>query len=561
MQRVCATLLGLVLLFMPATVSAQRALQQVLDLNRQAMDAYNNLEIEQAMSLLQQAVQAAERGGVSGAPLARTYVNLGVVSVGGMGDNAGGLEFFVRALSIDGSVQLDPLTSTPDISSVFALARGRAGSGGGTTGGGTTGGGTTGGGTTGGGTTGGGTTGGGTTGGGTTGGGSSGASGSGDLTHVPVPEQLAQTPVPVYIEIEGRPAHVYIYYRGHGMREFQREEMESMGRGFGFEIPCADVFAPEVSYYIVAFATDGSPMGFAGTSSDPVSVAIVSSRTQPAPALPGRAPPDTCGEEECPPGMAGCSAGAGQPGDSCSSNSDCASNNCEDDLCGMSTGGGGGGGDSSTAAPAFFVRVGGGLALSYISGGLAADRDPVSGPGMDRVSGTSYGYDIGLSDTCSLDYNAGDRACVFVEVPGLVVNGGIRLELGYYVHPVVAPRIVARFQPSSGQGPLSFMLIGAGVEVNLTPDVVEGFHAHVYLDGGGGQVQTTLSWPAQEMDADGNLVGSPWAQSGLGFIDVGGTIGYRFMRNVGIVLMPTLIFSIPQFVFTIDLDLGLEVTF
>ena len=105
------------------------------------------------------------------------------------------------------------------------------------------------------------------------------------------------------------------------------------------------------------------------------------------------------------------------------------------------------------------------------------------------------------------------------------------------------------------------MLIGAGVEVNLTPDVVEGFHAHVYLDGGGGQVQTTLSWPAQEMDADGNLVGSPWAQSGLGFIDVGGTIGYRFMRNVGIVLMPTLIFSIPQFVFTIDLDLGLEVTF
>ena len=81
-----------------APASAQRALQQVLDLNRQAMDAYNNLEVEQAMTLLQQALQAAQRGRVTGAPLARTYMNLGVVSIGGMGDNAGGLDYFVQSL-------------------------------------------------------------------------------------------------------------------------------------------------------------------------------------------------------------------------------------------------------------------------------------------------------------------------------------------------------------------------------------------------------------------------------------------------------------------------------
>ena len=115
------------------------------------------------------------------------------------------------------------------------------------------------------------------------------------------------------------------------------------------------------------------------------------------------------------------------------------------------------------------------------------------------------------------------------------------------------------FQPASGQGALSFMLIGAGIEVNLTPDAVEGFNAHVHLDGGGGQVQTFLPRPG--IPEGEETFTAPWAESGLGFIDVGGTIGYRFMRNVGISLIPTLVFSIPQFVFTIDLNAGLEVAF
>ncbi|HJL20132.1 MAG TPA: hypothetical protein RMH99_30985, partial [Sandaracinaceae bacterium LLY-WYZ-13_1] len=111
--------------------SAQGALQQVLDLNRQGMEAYMNLELEQAQSLLQRALQTAQSGGVTGAPLARTYLNLGVVAVGGFGDNGRGMNFFVQALQADSSIQLDPLTSTPEIQTVFQLARQRAGTGGG----------------------------------------------------------------------------------------------------------------------------------------------------------------------------------------------------------------------------------------------------------------------------------------------------------------------------------------------------------------------------------------------------------------------------------------------
>src|SRR5688572_17932388 len=113
-----------------STASAQRSTQQVLELNRRAMDAYTNLEIDEARRLLEQALSLAERDQVTGAPLARTRVNLGVVFVAGLRDNAAGLQHFVAALRADPQVQLDPLTSTPDIQQVFNQARQRASGGG-----------------------------------------------------------------------------------------------------------------------------------------------------------------------------------------------------------------------------------------------------------------------------------------------------------------------------------------------------------------------------------------------------------------------------------------------
>ena len=111
--------------------AAEAQLRQVIDLNRQAMDAYTNLEVEQAMDLLQQALRAAQNGGVTGSALANTYANLGIVAVGGFGDNSAGLQHFTNALRADPGVQLDPLNSSPDIESIFSLARNRVGSSGG----------------------------------------------------------------------------------------------------------------------------------------------------------------------------------------------------------------------------------------------------------------------------------------------------------------------------------------------------------------------------------------------------------------------------------------------
>lgn len=564
------------LLFFSAPAHAQRALQQVLDLNRQGMEAYNNLEIEQAQNLLNQALQAAQRGGVTGSPLARTYLNLGVIAIGGLGDNGTGLDLFTRALQADPNVQLDPLTSTPDIQTMFTLAQQRTRSTGGSGGGGSgAGGGSTatpaGGGST-------------PTGSGT---GSTSSGGStGDLAHQPVPEQLQQTAVPVYVEVPGSPAHVYLYYRGHGMREFSRVEMGRVGRGYGYEIPCDDVFAPEVTYYIVAFGRDGSPSGFAGSQSSPIHVPVVTQRNSSAPALPGRAPPEQCREEECPPGMSGCdrsgaSASGGrssggrsssssssrgrQLGDSCTRDSDCSSGRCDDDMCAAS--GGGDDGDEEPSgdprAPRFFARLGGFAGLSYVTSGMTPDRLPcqyapddpecVDLPGFvstDPTTWPQFGYDL-----CDPSDPDGSAACFYVEQSGIAPNFAMRIDLGYYVIDWLAVTAGMRIQPNSGRGSLSFGQLYLGLEAQLTPPTAIGFHVHAHARFiAYGQVQVFLS-------RGGNNDTAPWATSGLQGVDFGVTAGYRFMPNFGLYLQPTAVFNLPSFLFTLDVGGGIEVGF
>jgi len=118
---VVLALLGL-LSITSAADAQQNAEQVVLDLNHSAMDAYNNMDINRAGSLLEEAIGVAQQNGVSRPLLAQTNMNLAVVYVGGLGDNDGGVRYFADALCADPNVQLDPLTSTPDIQSVFQVA-------------------------------------------------------------------------------------------------------------------------------------------------------------------------------------------------------------------------------------------------------------------------------------------------------------------------------------------------------------------------------------------------------------------------------------------------------
>lgn len=526
--------------------AAQSPLSQVLDLNRQAMEAYQMLELEQAQQQLERALQLAQQRGVTGAPLARTYLNLGVVAVGGFGDNGRGMQYFRQALGVDPNISLDPLTSTPEIQTVFNLARQQGGIGGGGGGGGGSGGGGGAGETTGGG--------------GAapeppTGGGGAG----GNLPHQAVPEQLAQTAVPVYIEVPGNPAHVYLFYKGHGMREFQRVAMQRVAGGYGFEIPCTDVYQPQVQYYIVAFGGDGSPLGFAGTQSDPVTVPIVGSRTHPAPALPGRAPPQQCGETECPPGMEGCNAqrsGAGM-GATCMVDADCGSGLvCRDDLCVAGESGGGGGGDVTH----FFIRASLGGAFGYVQEGMTADNNrpdqwdtPLNPGEYDREAWVDRG-----TPGCPGDPTF-EGPCVRVGQAGFVPNFQIRLALGYYIHGLewLGVAAFARIAPFAGAGDMANIVVGGRLQLRPLVelerqggDIVPLLTVFAGFSGGQVQHQPPSNGP-----------NAPWIISGLNGVPVGVSGGVRFHKNVAAYAEAELMFQFPTFMFNLDASAGVEVAF
>jgi len=115
--------MGLVGLFSATPVAAQQSADQVvLDLNHGAMDAYNNMDINRAGSMLEEALRIAQQNRVPAPLYAQTNVNMAIIYIGGLGDNDGGVKYFIDALCADPNVQLDPLTSTPDIQSVFQVA-------------------------------------------------------------------------------------------------------------------------------------------------------------------------------------------------------------------------------------------------------------------------------------------------------------------------------------------------------------------------------------------------------------------------------------------------------
>jgi hypothetical protein len=341
--------------------------------------------------------------------------------------------------------------------------------------------------------------------------------------------------------------------------------MQSVAGGYGYEIPCSDIYQPAVEYYIVAFGGDGSPLGFAGTQSSPISVPIVGSRTQPAPALPGRAPPETCTETECPPGMEGCAAGGGggSMGSTCRVDGDCGSGLvCRDDLCitGERTGGGGGPAAGDDNLPHFFLRASLGGAFGYVQAGMAADD---YAPGDEfRQSPVVEGEDLGAwvprgAGECPGE--PGQIPCVRVGQAGFVGNFQIRLAAGYYIHgfEYLGVAAFARFAPFSGYGDLSYLVIGGRLQLRPLVDLErQGGNIipilTIFAGFSGGQVQH---------QPPSNGVNAPWVISGLNGIPIGVSGGVRFGKHVGAYAEAELMFQFPTFMFNLDLSAGLEVGF
>jgi len=272
----------------PRSAPAQPApavLEEILTLNRQAMEKYAELDVDAARQSLETALTRGQAGGVPGAVLARTHLNLGIVMLGGLGDRARGLDEFRQALRADPNIQLDPLTSTPEIASVFQLARQAIASGPPATQGAAP---------------------------ATPPPGVAPAGGGPQLIrHTPPRQQVTQTPVPIYVEVAPflRVGSVELHYKGRGMSRWEKVRMRRLGNGYAAYIPCIAVFQPNVQYAILVLDPGGQPVTAAGSPQQPITVPVVTTRTAPPASLPRLPAPEACGDAECPPGLEGCHAG------------------------------------------------------------------------------------------------------------------------------------------------------------------------------------------------------------------------------------------------------------
>lgn len=582
---------------------AGSAQQAVEELNRQAMEAYNALDINKAGSMLEQALQVAGQGGVYPPLVARTNLNLGVVYVGGMGDQNSGFNYFVQALCIDPSIQLDPLTSTPEVLSVYNGAMQRARSGGCPTGGGAP----------------------------------PGQMAPPPQAYVapqpvaPPPdqafvhrspvEQLSQTPLPIYAEISplAQAKKIFLYYKGLGMEQFKQVPMYRFQSGFAYQISCTDVWEPKVSYYIEAKAADGRLVGVVGSATAPIEVPVVASRTQAEPALPGTQAPTACAAKECPPGVQGCKvAGKAAIGASCSNDKDCQSGlECKSDSCALIGAGStevpdynpsSGSYDTTApetpAAPAhwkdnpWFAQLGLAVGLAYVQAGMIADRPP---PDNDHIfvdpagnyvpgaaigttpglifpaPGTPYAGKVGawvpdadsadsmgaLSGNCAADGKPSGpgmpvllptKYCVRVKSPGFVPALALRAAIGRFVTSNISLAALVRFQFSGGKGTLANMLVGARAEYLFSDPKLKTVLISAFLGGTFGEIQ------AQPPASRNN--GAPYVKSGLMGAHVGANFRYRFSDHFGLFASPEIDVQLPTFLLNIDFTLaGFEAAF
>ena len=89
-------------------------------LNRKAIEAYQDLNFDEARRLLREALGLSETRGLSQHPIrARTCVNLGIVLVGGFKDRDQAIKLFHQALQISPEIRLSRAMANPQIQEVF----------------------------------------------------------------------------------------------------------------------------------------------------------------------------------------------------------------------------------------------------------------------------------------------------------------------------------------------------------------------------------------------------------------------------------------------------------
>jgi tetratricopeptide (TPR) repeat protein len=215
-------------------------------LNRKAVDAYQHLEFDTALRLLNEALEASERAGLMLHPIrARTYMSLGIVTLGGFRQREQAVKYFRKALQIQPEVRLSPGLANPDIQSAFDEAVATL------------------------------------------------ASGTSDemtpekaLVHEPIRSAPGGQPLLVTVvpDKELGAATIVLRYRAGNAPAFTDLPMQKNAAGaFEATIPASATAGEQLVYFIEARRQDGSPIIKRGTAVDPIAVALIPAGTIDAP--------------------------------------------------------------------------------------------------------------------------------------------------------------------------------------------------------------------------------------------------------------------------------------
>lgn len=552
------TLIFALILSTPSLVAhAQSNPRQLAEANRNAMDAYNNLDVEVAKSTLERAIAGAESNGLSGSGLARTYANLGVVEVGGFSDSAAALDAFVRALQEDATVEPDPLVSTPEVLQIFAQAKRKGGQGGGKRPK-------------------------------PSAPAAAPAVVEGNLEHVPAVEQLKNTNLPVFVSASNpEVVSMKIFYRSVGMPKPKSASMRRTSDGFSHEIVCGDVFEPSVEYFVLGYDEAGEKIGNAGTPENPVSVPIVSVRSEPAPSLPGAIPPTQCGGGETAAYAAAASAPSisnmgreGVMGDTCSVDNDCGEGLvCHDNFCAL--GNRKNKKSSDGERPGIYFDLGIGIAAVMVTPNSATDSNPPL-PVMTEAEGRARSaypsvpadqllaaqvYTGGYGWNCDVNRNEMD-AFTFgdcktnVGGSGFVMVPVLNAALGYRLTPRLGLAVTGRYQFDHGEKSKG---LGGGLraDILLTEPSETGFHAGLIAGLQFGRVQAKAPAVAASQDPGMMVQGvkGPYATSGGFGLQGGLRLGYQISRNFGLGATVLANMMMGPFLFNLDITVGPQLAF
>ena len=236
----------------PAQAQDQGAIEKITELNKKALDAYQDADFPKARTFLKQALDLCSSAGLDRhAIAARTHIHMGVVLAGGFNQKDLAIKQFRTALDIEPTIQVTKNVDTPEVEAVFKEAQ--EGGGGESAP--------------------------------PAGGGSdapektsappAAAAPSNGLIHLPVKKASPGAPIMIAARVSNSDvAKVVLSYKGGDDDDYTTKDLTKAGSRFSGQIPASATSGGKISYYLEAQDSEGTVLASAGGESRPLVISL-----------------------------------------------------------------------------------------------------------------------------------------------------------------------------------------------------------------------------------------------------------------------------------------------